>query len=53
MDFEEVIKYISDTYIKGCIIKREKGICEICNYYYKIFIKYDFTLITKNWDYDD
>ena len=51
MDFEKVIKHISDTYIKGCIIKREKRICEICNYYYKIFIKYNFTSITKNWDY--
>ena len=50
MDFEEVIKHISDTYIDDCPIE---GTCEICNLYYKTLKKYKFTLLTKTWDYDD
>lgn len=53
MDFEKVIKHISDTYIEDCPIEKEKGICEICNLYFKTLKKYKFTLPTKTWDYDD
>ena len=53
MDFEEVIKHISDTYTEDCPTEKEKGNCEICNLYYKTLEKYKFTLLTKTWDYDD
>ena len=53
MDFEKVIKYISDTYTKDCPIKKEKGICKICNCYFEILEKFDFILNFKKWDYDD
>ena len=52
-NFEEVIKHISNTYIGDCPVEKEKGSCEICNYYFKILEKYKFTLNTKEWDYDD
>jgi len=53
MDFEEVMKHKSDVYIGECPIEMEKGSCEICNLYYKILTKYDFSLNIKGWDYDD
>ena len=50
MDFEKIIKHLSDVYLWGCSIKKEKGNCEICNLYSKILKKYDFV---KSWDHED
>ena len=49
MDFEKIIKHLSDVYITGCPIK-EEGNCKICDIYSKILKKYDFV---KSWDHED
>ena len=44
MNFEEVIKHLSDTYEKVCE-------CEICLNASKVLQQYEFLSLKKWWDY--